>query len=47
MYYHGIDAKTRRAIARAEQERAVAIKNFWANLFAFAAFKRAPRAIKA
>jgi len=37
MYYHGIDTETRRAIERAQQERAKAIAAFWASLFAFRA----------
>lgn len=47
MYYHGIDAKTRSAIERAEQERAKAIAEFWASLFSFSAARTARGTAKA
>jgi len=42
MYYHGIDAQTRRAIEQAEAERAKAIAAFWSSLFAVFV-RRAPK----
>jgi hypothetical protein len=42
MYYHGVDAQTRRAIERGQQERAKAITAFWASLFSFGSTASAP-----